>query len=1053
MSAAPTLPLTAAQQGLLMVHRTVDVPHLYNVVAELELDPGLADADLAGALADVLAVQPALRLAVRERPTPHAVLTDPVDRAPLRVVTTDASEFGSRRASLLAELGSTAFDLTRAPLLRAVFLRTADHSRATLLFVVHHLVFDGFSLRQFVRDLTSAVRGTLDVDTVRAARERALRRELDAQTAATDDASAERAAVELAERLRAVPATVLAPRPGRPTGTAFTGDRRTIPLSPGLSAAVDRLCADLGVSPFVFFSAAYAAVLARHSGSTPVVFGSPVMARRTLGSFDLCGFFVNTLPLIVDVRWGQGFGAFVQETVRAEAERVRSQAAVSFDRVVRHVRPDRTTDRNPVFSAMLAMQDGTEVEDGPDAVVRAVREHGNGTAKFDLWLGVTPGPDGWLLELEHDRELLPKPFVSALADSLTGLLSRVTERPDTPLADLFEDASRTESRAHDGHGRPAPHNGLRPWVRAALARRPDATAVEEDGRRVTYGELDAQVRAAAAGLARRGTGPGTVVGLTTTTLLDTVVAVLATLTRRAVFLPLDLSLPAERLAYMVERAGCRLVVGEDGHGLDGVDTVTPAELLATEEATDIDEARGTDDPVYIMFTSGSTGRPKGVLMGDGPLVNLTAWQLDALDMDEGTRFLQYAPLGFDVSFQEIVPTLVAGGTLVSRDPADRRDLPAVLDRVRDEHVSHVYLPVAALRPFTRAAQDTGDDLPDLRYVCVSGEQLLLDDGVRRFFADRPHLRLVNLYGPTETHAVTTHRLESDPKAWPTHVPIGRPITHVSAYVLDGTGHLAPPGVPGELYLGGDCPAHGYVNDPERTRERFLPDPRADRPGTARMYRTGDQVVRDEHGVLVFLGRDDDQVKIRGHRVELGELETAAASHPGVRHAVAAVQGGAGDGGDRHLLLFVVPEDGSPAAPDDIRRHVAGAVPGYMVPARVFPVAAVPTTRNGKVDRAALLARAERAVREEDASGAATATAADDPLLAWLQELWSGLLGRTGIPVDRSLFEYGAHSLNVLAARAAIEERHGVQIPILDFFRDPTLRAQAAWIDGRTEEEA
>ncbi|MFD0312737.1 non-ribosomal peptide synthetase [Streptomyces flavalbus] len=1049
MSAVPPLPLTAAQQGLLMVHRTVDVPHLYNVVAELELDPRLGEADLDRALTEVLSVQPALRTAVRERPAPHAVLTDPAGGAPLRGVTADAAEFEARRASVLAELGATAFDLTRAPLLRAVHLRAADDTRATLLLVVHHLVFDGFSLRQFVRDLRSAVRGTLDVATVRVARERALRRELEAQSAATDDASAERAAVELAERLRAVPATVLAPRPGRPTGTAFTGDRRAFPLSPELSKALDRLGADLGVSPFVLFSAAYAAVLARHSGNTPVVFGSPVMARRTLGSFDLCGFFVNTLPLVVDVRWEQGFDAFVRETVRAEADRVRGQAAVSFDRVVRHVQPDRTTDRNPVFSAMLAMQDGTDVEDGPDAVVRAVREHGNGTAKFDLWLGVTPGPDGWLLELEHDRELLPEPFVSALADSLTDLLARVTERPGTPLAELFEDASLPESRADDGYGRPAPHTELRPWVRAALARRPDATAVEEDGRRVTYRELDALVRAAAAGLARRGTGPGTVVGLTTTTLVDTVVTVLATLERRAVFLPLDLSLPGERLAYMVERAGCRLVVGEDGPGLDAVDTVSPAELLAAEGTEAPDTAADLDDPVYIMFTSGSTGRPKGVLMGNGPLVNLTAWQLDALAMDEDTRFLQYAPLGFDVSFQEILPTLIAGGTLVSRDPADRRDLPAVLARVRERRVSHVYLPVAALRPFTRAAQDLGDALPDLRYVCVSGEQLLLDDGVRGFFADRPHLRLVNLYGPTETHAVTTHRLESDPKAWPTHVPIGRPITHVSAYVLDGTGHLAPPGVPGELYLGGDCPAHGYVNDAERTRERFLPDPRADRPGTARMYRTGDQVVRDEHGVLVFLGRDDDQVKIRGHRVELGELETAAASHPGVRLAVAAVHGTGGE--DRHLQLFVVPEDGSAATPDEIRRHVAGAVPGYMVPARVLPVAAVPTTRNGKVDRTALLAEAERAVREEDASAAAAVTVADDPLLAWLQELWSGLLGRTGLPVDRSLFEYGAHSLNVLTARAAIEEAHGVQIPILDFFREPTLRAQAAWIDGQVRE--
>ncbi|MER6415706.1 non-ribosomal peptide synthetase [Streptomyces humidus] len=1056
MTVAPqlaTLPLTAAQQGLLVVHGSVPVPHLYNVVAELELDPALAPADLGPALRAVLAVQPALRLAVRERPTPHAELGTVPDEAPLRVVPTDADGFDRRRAELLEQLGGHAFDLERPPLLRAVLLHTVDRSRSTLLLVVHHLVFDGFSLRQFVRDLTSAVRADLDVDRVRVARERALCRELAAQLSAADEEHVERTAAELADRLRAAPATVLHPRPNRPATTAFTGARREIRLSPERSRALGEVCAALGVSPFVFFSALYAALLARHSGNTSVVFGSPVLARRTLGSLDLCGFFVNTLPLVVDVDFDQRFDVFVTETVRAETDRVKSSAAVSFDRVVRLVAPDRSTNRNPVFSCMLAMQDATETQPGP-AVLR-VREHGNGTAKFDLWLGVTPGPDGWLLELEHDRELLPEPLVSALADSLTGLLEKAVERPGTVLAELFEDASSAQSRAHDGFWRRPAHPDLRRWVRAGLARRPEATAVEEDGRRVTYGELEELVRSAAAGLARRAVGPGTVVGLTTVTLVDTVVAVLAVLERHAVFLPLDLTLPGERLAYMTGKAGCRLVVGRGA--VDGARVVALSELTAAGDAdtppaggaatgdgtSTVRTGTGTgdgSDGVYIMFTSGSTGRPKGVLMGNGPLVNLTAWQLDALDMDERTRFLQYAPLGFDVSFQEIVPTLVAGGTLVSREPADRRDLPAVLARVSALRITHVYLPVAALRPFTQAAQDAGDALPQLRHLCVSGEQLLLDDGIRRFLADRPHISLVNLYGPTETHAVTTHRL-TGAGPWPNHVPIGRPITHTTAHVVDATGHLAPLGVPGELHLGGACPAHGYVGDPARTAERFLPDPRGDRDD-ARMYRTGDQVLRDEQGTLLFLGRDDDQVKIRGYRVELGELETAAAAHPDVRLAVAAVLG---EGADRQLALFFVPQDGRSPLPDDVRRQVADAVPGYMAPSRVFEVACVPLTRNGKVDRPALLKEAEKAVREEAATGGGTVTTAQDPLEAWLQHLWGELLGRADVPVDRSLLDYGAHSLNVMTARAAIEERHGVQIPVLDFFLDPTIRAQAGWI--------
>ncbi|MEV4878676.1 non-ribosomal peptide synthetase [Streptomyces cyaneofuscatus] len=1039
-TATGTLPLTAAQLGLLVVHRTVPVPHLYNVTAELELDPALTPDTVGAALNAVLAVQPALRLAIREGATPHAVLGDVPATPPLDAVTVAAGRFAEDRARLLAELGATAFDLGRSPLLRAVLLRTADGTRATLLLVVHHLVFDGFSLRQLVRDLTAAVRGELDVDTVRAARERALHRELTAQLRSADDEKAEQAAKALAERLRTTPATVLNPRPHRPTTTGFTGARREIRLSERQSAALDRLCADLEVSPFVLFSAAYAAVLARHSGNSAVVFGSPVMARRTLGSFDLCGFFVNTLPLIVDVPFDTPFDVFVRESVRTEAERVRADAAVSFDRIVRHVDPDRSTNRNPVFSCMLALQDATGAE--PGSVVRRVREHGNGTAKFDLWLGVTPAPDGWLLELESDRELLPEPLADALAASLVTLLTRAVDRPGRRLADLFEDASAADSLAHDGFRRPLTEPDLPHAVRAVAAAHPGRTAVEEDQRRVDYGELDRLVTAGAAALAARGVGHGTVVGLTTTTLVDTVVAVLATLTRGAVFLPLDLGLPADRVEYMTQKADCRLVIGEET--VDGVGLITPQQLTAPVEEAALQDgasapvtATGPDDGVYIMFTSGSTGRPKGVLMHNGPLRNLTEWQLDALDMDEHTRFLQYAPLGFDVSFQEILPTLVAGGTLVSRDPADRRDLPAVVERVRAHRVTHVYLPVAALPGFVRAAQDTGDDLAHLRQVCVSGEQLLITDQVRGFFAERPHLSLVNLYGPTETHAVTTHRLTAGTSPWPSHVPIGRPLTDVAAHLVDTTGHLAPRGVPGELYLAGACPARGYVNDAERTTERFLPDPYAD-DAHARMYRTGDQVLRDESGDLVFLGRNDDQVKIRGYRVELGELEAAAASHPDVRRAVAVVHG---DAADRRLALFVLPESDRTPEPERVRDHVAGVLPGYMVPTRTFALDTVPTTPNGKVDRAALAERAERALAEETRT-APSADVADDPLVAALQRMWAGLLGTADVPVDRSLLEHGAHSLTVMSAAATIEEEYGVRIPILDFFRTPTIRAQA-----------
>ncbi|MEV0704756.1 amino acid adenylation domain-containing protein [Saccharopolyspora sp. NPDC050389] len=1030
---AAAAPLTESQLGLLVVHRAVPAAHLYNVVAEIGLDPAFGGRQIRSALADVLAVQPALRTGLRESPRPHADVADPIpaDSVPIRIVPAPAADFDAAKQALLAELASTAFDLAEPPLLRAAHLRAVDGSRAVLLLVVHHTVFDGFSLRPFVDDFSRALIGALDVEALREKRERALHKELRAQVAAADTPEAAAAVDAMAESLRQTSPTVLHPKPNRPTATDFSGERVEIRLTAEESRLVDEACGALDISAFTFFSAIYATVLARHSGQDSVVFGAPLLARRTIGSFDLCGFFVNTLPLVVDVPWQTSFGTYVREHVTPRVQEIRANAAVPFTRIVRHVDPDRGGNRNPLFSCMLAMQDSTDV--APDSPVRELREHGTGTAKFDLWLGVTPTGGGWLLELEHDRTLLPAAIVDGIVDSLRSALRAAAADIGVRLSELFDDASTVETERSDGFGVEPAAADLDGWLRKACAAQPDAIAVDEHGRRISYAELDSSATAMAARLQQCDVRAGDVVGLATGSLLDTVVAILAVLRLRAAYLPLDPSLPDERLAYMLDKAECRLAVADAP--IPGVRVVAPGD--ADPASTHLVEDPGADaDAVYVMFTSGSTGKPKGVLMHHAPLVNLTAWQVDALGMDSTTRFLQYAPCGFDVSFQEIVPTLVSGGTVVARDDVDRRDFPALVRHVRDKAVTHVYLPVAALAPFVQAVEAAGEELPAIRRLCVSGEQLVVTAQIKRFFAQRPEIELVNLYGPTETHAVTTF----SPTAadhWDSHVPIGRPITGVTAQVVDRTGHLAPRGVLGELLLGGCCPARGYVNDPQRTDERFLPDPY--RAPAGRRYRTGDQVMWAADGELVFLGRNDDQVKIRGFRVELGEIEAAAQELPGVRLAVAAVDG---DAAARRLLLFLTAQRDSTPEPAEVRRELAARLPGYMVPAVVAVVEKIPTTANGKVDRAALVAAAADLLAEERTAAPAASLSAD-PIEAWLQRMWVDLLGDGLPPVDRSLLELGAHSLNALTALTRIEEEFAVQLTILDFFTDPTVGGMAA----------
>ncbi|WP_051872436.1 non-ribosomal peptide synthetase [Streptomyces sclerotialus] len=1044
MQKSQIFPVTEAQLGLLVIDRSVTARNLYNIILEVTLDPRFRPEEVRAALAAVAEAQPALRLGLHHSPTPYAELSTPptAEDLPLESHRVTHGEFSQRRAALLEELSAHAFALDEPPLFRASHLWQDDGGRSVLLFAVHHTVFDGFSTGPFARDLGAALRGGFAADELRTEREAALRAELEAQLAAATAEDIESEVDELAAKLRSAPATELYPRPGRPGHTDFIGERIELPLTAEESAAVDSLCRDLGVTSFTFYSSVYSAVLARHSGNSSATMGATLMSRSTLGSFDLCGFFVNTLPITVPVDWAAPFDEFTTKVVDDEVEDTKFRSHIPFNRVVERCAPDRSGNRNPVFSALLAMQDSTVTE--PGQPVLAVRQHGNGTAKFDLLLFATPTADGWLLELEYDRELLPPVVADGVATSLREAIRRAVSDPGRTVAELFEDVPPA---THSAQAAPEPdHATVYEWVIETAAAHPDRTAIVEDGAGTTYAELVRKAHELAHGLAHQGVGHGSVVGVATSGLTETVATVLAVLERRAAYLPLDPQLPAERLGAMVSQADCRLVVGAGEFGAASVRSATELAGLAGAPAQPAPVRRSAADPVYTMFTSGSTGKPKGVLMGNGALVNLAHWQLGVLDMDGTTRFMQYAPIGFDVSFQEIFPTLAAGGTLVSRDPVDRRDLPGLVRRVRETEVTHLYLPVAALRPFVLAAEEASADLPRLRHVCVAGEQLQADSAVRRFFRQRPHIRLFNMYGPTETHVVTAHELSADALPWPSHVPIGRPIPGVSAQVVDVTGHLAPAGVPGELLLGGRCTAEGYVNDPERTAERFVPDPYGGH-ADARRYRTGDVVFRDEHGVLVYSGRDDHQVKIRGHRVELGELESAALNVPGVRSAVAAVRQ---DGAERQLVLFLVVHESAPADPQAVRGALAMTLPSYMLPAHLLVVDSVPLSHNGKVDRTALLRDLPDLLGAESGTAPDTAEAGlDQPLVAEIRELWAELLGRH-VPVDGSLVDHGAHSLNVLTALSRIEQRYGVQVPVLDFFRTPTVRALAETVAAGRE---
>ncbi|WP_433374784.1 condensation domain-containing protein [Streptosporangium sp. CA-115845] len=434
---APTanrLPLTQSQKSLLLLREMLPVAHLYNTLTEVELDPSYTDDEVRTALAAVVAAQPALRTVMVDAPEPHAVLTEPPTAGELPFHS--APHGGDDPVGAAADrLATWPFDLHGGPLYRFCLVR-ADRW-AVLLVSIHHIVFDGLSIRPLADDLSAALRGA-DVAVLREAREKALATELAGQHRAAQNAATLAQARDWAAEFRDLPEATLYPHSDRPADATFHGAHIRWTVDGDTARALAALCRGRGVSTFEFFSAIYAAVVARHSAVSAVVLGTPLMSRSTPGAFGLCGFFVNTLPLTVPVEWSAPFDEFVRSTVREAVRRTRSRAAVGFNQIVEHLRQVRTGNRNPVFSCVIAMQEGHPPR--PDEPVRAVGERANGTAKFDCGLNVTAFDGGWTLDIEYDRGILPAEVAGAVGESLRTALDRALSMPDRPVADLFVDA-------------------------------------------------------------------------------------------------------------------------------------------------------------------------------------------------------------------------------------------------------------------------------------------------------------------------------------------------------------------------------------------------------------------------------------------------------------------------------------------------------------------------------------------------------------------------------------------------------------------------------------
>lgn len=1048
-------PLSFAQRRLWLLQQMDGASAAYNFPLVARVRGALDVPAFRAALGDVMERHEALRTLIGEREgVPYQRVLPAGEARPVVEVipAAEVSEQPGGVARLVRDAVARPFDLATEPPLRVTIAETGPDEHVIVL-LLHHITTDEWSDRPFLRDLGEAYaarrRGGAPGWTplpVQYADYTLWQRRLLGDLSDPGGLAA-RQLHYWRETLSGAPEQLELPadraHPARP---ASHGGDLEVELDPESCRGLRRLARETGASMFMVLQAAVAALLHRLGAGEDIPLGAPVAGRTDDALDDLVGFFVNTLVLRTDVSGDPSFTELVAR-VRETDLAAFSHQDVPFDAVVEAVNPARSPGRNPLFQVMVGYRN--RIGGGFELAGLDVEEEHfeTETAKFDLVFSFAEdGATGRIAcLLEYRTDLFDRATAEGLGDRLSRLVDAVAADPAVAVSriDVLGPAERHRVvEVFNATDRSVPEASLPALFDRRVAETPDAIAAVDRARSVTYARLDAEAERVARRLERHGTGPGSVVGVAVPRSVEMVATVLGVLRLGAAYLPLDLTHPADRIAYMLADSGARLVVATesvtgripevenvsrlllddpDGAG-DGYGAVEGGDVQASE-------SRGAEVPLdsaaYVIYTSGSTGRPKGVVVPHEGIGSLVATAVDRMGVEASSRVLQFASVGFDVAVFELAMSLCTGARLVLMPDEARVAGPALTDFIREQGVTHMILP-----PSLVSALPAGCELPEGSTVLV-GTETVPPEVVDRW-AER--LNLFVAYGLTE--ATVNSTLWTAERGRRGAVPIGRPDPNTRAFVLDAALRPVPQGVAGELYVAGRGLARGYLGRPGLTAERFVACPFG--PPGARMYRTGDRARWRADGTLDFLGRVDDQLKIRGFRIEPGEIEAALTRHPAVAQAAVVVHRA---GEVIRLVGYAAPAAG-PVDTADVRAHVARFLPEYMVPATIVALPGpLPLTPNGKLDRRALPAPDWSARTGEDLP-----TTPEQHLLAGL---FAEILALPEVGVHDDFFALGGHSMAAMRLLGRIRSTLDVDLTVRDVFNAPTVAALAGRLAGAT----
>jgi len=1048
-------PLSFAQQRLWFLNQLEPESPAYNESRAYRLSGVLDMAALQRALDQFVARHEILRtnfVSVEGHPTQVISEATPVELPliDLRAWPESGREAEVRR--LLAEKIRRPFDLSRDPMLRVMLLRLNEQEHI-LLVVQHHIASDAWSSGIFWQELADLYRSVISGGPCELS-------ELPIQYADFAIWQRNRLQGEFLEaqlaywkkQLDGVEPFRLPTDRRRSTTSTSPGAKQSLTLPQELSDGLKALSRQQGATLFMTLLAAFQTLLNRYTRHTDIVVGTPIAGRTRLEVEKLIGFFVNTLVLRTDCSNDPTFRELL-DRVKQKAVDAYAHQEVPFEKLVEELQPERNIGGSPLFQVTFQLQNTPRSSIDLPGLTLSPVEAASGTAKFDLSLSMREEPGGLKATLEYNTDLFDGATISRMLGHLQVLLEGIVADPDRTISAL---PILTEPERHqllvewnDTKREHPKDKCIQELFEEQAEKTPDAVAVVFENERLTYRELNGRANQLAHHLKKHGVGPDMLVGLCVERSLNMIVGLLGILKAGGVYVPLDPEYPKDRVEFMMGDAQLSFLVtqgrfrsGFPNNGVRMVCLDADWEIISRGSDENPGYEVMADNLAYVIYTSGSSGIPKGVLISHGSFAGHCLEIRKQYALEANDRVLQFASLSFDVSLEQIFPTLISGAALVLND----REIsnPAEFHRkIAEFRLSVINLPTAFWHQVSQIwAAATSLDIPSsVRLFIVGGEAMPIQGLESWRQTPMNSMRLLNAYGPTET-TITATIFDVSSQGFKDqesgYVPIGRPLGNRKTYILDTHGGPVPIGVPGELHIGGDGLAQGYLNRPELTAEKFVPSAFSSEPG-ARLYKTGDIARYLPDGNIEFLGRIDNQVKIRGYRIELGEIESVLAQHPCVGQSVVAVR--EDSPGDKRLIAYVVSSQSPPPSTGEFRAYLQQKLPDYMIPSVFVFLEALPLMPNGKIDRKSLPAPDGNRDGLEQAY-----VAPRSPTEEILAGIWAEVLKLDQVGINDNFFDLGGHSLLATQVVSRIRDSFKIDFPLRRIFETPTIAGLAEWME-------